>query len=398
MTWGGEKTLFGGCLLIKSEVLKSLGGWDERFYLWFEDSDLTLRLLKNDFKIGWVPLLVKHSEGAAFNKLDSHFKQEVFFHSLDIFAKKHFSLFGRFSISALKKRYTKRKVLPEIHEGVSLTVPNLKYELLQTFFRENKPYLSRFAELTVVSSALTGKNIWDWRKKYPEVRFIPIEKNAGFASTVNIGFRVSTGRWLGTVNDDVILTRDWYKYLLNCNDKNIGSFNPLILQKNGEIESAGINILPKGKAVPILDYHIDIDRTKLAPKDCFEVEATNAASVIYSKEALNKVGLFDEKFGSYLEDIDLSLRVKKAGYKNVVSSESKVYHYGQTTSKQLGVRKNYYDLKNWILVILKNWTMSDLISNLPAILVERLRNLSGVLKSFLFSDADDETQPPRHTS
>ena len=35
------RTLFGGCLLIKRLVLKKLGGWDEKFFLWFEDSDLT---------------------------------------------------------------------------------------------------------------------------------------------------------------------------------------------------------------------------------------------------------------------------------------------------------------------------------------------------------------------
>src|SRR3990167_2851794 len=63
------KTLTGGCLLIKSKLLKKLGGWDERFFLWFEDSDLTLRLLKNGYKIGWLPIDVKHAGGTTFSML-----------------------------------------------------------------------------------------------------------------------------------------------------------------------------------------------------------------------------------------------------------------------------------------------------------------------------------------
>ena len=127
------------------------------------------------------------------------------------------------------------------------------------------------------------------------------------------------------------------------------------------------------------------DRTKAVHTKCIEVDATNAAAVIYSREALNKVGVFDEKFGSYLEDIDLALRLKRAGYKNIVSLKTKITHLGQSTSKDLKWRKQYLDFKNWILVILKNWSIQDLILNFPGILIERLRNFSAFLK-ILFSN------------
>ena len=211
------------------------------------------------------------------------------------------------------------------------------------------------------------------KKKYPQVRFIPIEKNYGFASTVNIGFRASSGRWLGTINDDVILNDNWLKNLLTGTDESLGSINPIIKKTNGDIESMGIKILSKGKAEPI---------TKMAIGKYSQVNATNAAAVIYSKESLNKVGIYDENFGSYLEDVDLSLRISRLGYKNLVSLKSEVIHIGQSTSKDLNWKKQYLDFKNWILVICKNWSLKELIVNLPAIIIERLRNLSGILKSF----------------
>ena len=381
------KTLFGGCLLIKTEVLKSLGGWDERFFLWFEDSDLTCKLIQNKNKIGWLNLPIKHKGGESFKKLETQLKKDIFFHSMDIFAKKHFSFFGRLIISLLKKMYTARKLLPELQNITSITIPNLKKNLLQSFLKNNEKCLNSTlnstpgVEWTVVTNSIKSASVWDWRKRYPDVRFIPIDKNKGFASTVNIGFRVASGKWIGTINDDVILTKNWLKNILSCVDELTGSINSVIEKDDGEIESMGIKLLAKGRAEPITGYLSNNGRAVQVPKKCYEVDATNAAAVIYSKAALNKVGLFDEKFGSYLEDIDLSLRLKKARYKNIVSFKSRVIHVGQSTSRNLGWKKEYYDFRNWILVIIKNWSLSEFVINFPAIFMERLRNLSGIIKN-----------------
>lgn len=381
-----RKTLFGGCLLIKRETFMSTGGWDERFFLWFEDSDLTLRLLKNNYKIGWLNIPIKHSGGESFKKLGKQYQRDIFFHSMNVFAKKHFSLFGQIIVNLIKRRYTQRKLLPEIFAGVSITIPNLKKELLDSFLQNNNLPTSG-VEWIVVTSSFQAKYIWAWRKKYSQIRFIPIKKNNGFASTVNIGFRVSSGKWAGTVNDDVILKKGWLKNLLSCQDKNIGSLNPIIFTSKGDVESIGVKIFPKGKAqkLKIEDFglvHLRDGRIKDAP-DCIQVDSINAATVVYSKESLNKVGIFDERFRSYLEDIDLSLRLKRASYKNIVSLKSKVSHLGQLTSKDLGWGKQYLDFKNWILVILKNWSLKDLLLNSPTILLERLKNLSGMIKALL---------------
>jgi GT2 family glycosyltransferase len=242
---GKVYTLTGGCLLIKSEILRKLGGWDERFFLWFEDSDLTKRLIDNNYKIGWIETEIKHLGGVSFKKLDSQQKRDIFFHSMDIYARKHFSFWGKLIISFLKKRYTKRKVLPTLQEGVSITVPNMNLSILQKFFEDNSKFLNKIDELIIVTSAIKNDDVWDWRKKHPQVRFILLQKNNGVASTINVGLRASATKWIGTVNDDTILSNDWIEKCLECNAKDVGVLNPIIYHPTGEMESAGVKVLKK---------------------------------------------------------------------------------------------------------------------------------------------------------
>lgn len=366
------KTLTGGCLLIKRKVFEDLGGFDERFFLWFEDSDLTYRLLKSNYSIGTIPISVVHEGGGSFKHLSTQYKRDIFFHSMHVYAQKHFHFLGRLIVSLIKKKYSARKLLPVINDHISITIPNMKESLLMEFFSHNQQCLFEIDELIVVSNALNNETVWQWRETHPTVRFIPIEKNRGFAATVNIGFNVSTGSWVGTINDDVIMGRNWIKQCLVCADKNTGSINPVVFKQNGQIESAGITILKRGKAEPL--------RTILQNRACFAVNATNACAVVYRKEALNKVGLFDEQFGSYLEDIDLSLRLKRNGFANMVSTQSTIIHYGQLTSRSLGRKKRWYDARNWIYVILKNWSIIELIKNTPSIIMERMRNVYSICK------------------
>lgn len=367
-------TLTGGALLIKRSVLESLGGWDERFFLWFEDSDLTKRLLKQKYKIGFYNGNINHIGGQSFLDLSNQVRKNIFFNSLVGYAEKHLSLPSRILTNIIKKRFTTLKTLPSLNKKlISLVVPNIRTKLLDDFLKNNLQFLDHEdLELIIVSSGLNNKNIWQYKKSYPDVRFISLSSNKGFTTTVNIGFRVASGDFLGTVNDDVILTKAWLAPLVEELEKHPGSVNPIILDKNGKIESAGINILPFGKAIPATTIQND--------KPYF-TEATNGACVLYSKSVLEKVGIFDERFGSYLEDVDLSLRISRAGYKNSVTPTSKIAHLKHQTTNAINLNKSWLDFKNWWLVILKNWPLSWWVKYWPQIILERFKNLKGIIVS-----------------
>lgn len=258
---------------------------------------------------------------------------------------------------------------------LSLVIPNLKLDRLEDFFAKNWVYLKHELEspcfqLIMVTSALTHKQLDSWRLKFPKVKWLAIPQNHGFATTVNLGFTLGCGEWLGTVNDDVILNKDWWQKCIKTADARTGSINPVIYNPEGQVESAGIRVLINGKAEPI---------TTVSQGARTKVDATNGAAVIYRRDTLKLLGFFDERFGSYLEDIDLSLRLKRHGYDNIVANQAKVTHLGHASGLPHRT-KAWLDFKNWWLVIAKNWSAQDTITHLPAILLERGRNLSGLLK------------------
>lgn len=367
------KTLFGGGLLIKTQVLKDLGGWDERFFLWFEDSDLTRRLHDRGHSYGWVSVPLTHAGGSSFKKLSDSDRRKMFFHAMRIYARKHFGPYMRWLVLHMTHRYSSEHVLMTQEKGISMTIPNMDLPLLDTFLRENEGVLKSIDELIIVSSGLDSQSVWQYRKKHPSIIWIPIMENHGFAHTVNIGLRRSTYTRIGTCNDDTILSKSFFSEVTMSALTKIGSLNPVVRKPDGRIESVGITVLKKGKALPITTIADDVVTSQV-------VDATNGACVVYEKTALNTVGIFDEKFGSYLEDIDLSLRLSRAGFHNYVLAKESITHLGQQTSRKMGARKRLLDLRNWMYVIAKNWSHKDLLSNFLEIAVERGRNLWGVFK------------------
>lgn len=100
----GQKTLTGGCLLIKKDVFEQVGKWDEDFFLWFEDSDLTRRLLDGGHNIGWVDVNASHEGGVSFKRMDAGKQKKIFFKSMKTYGIKHFSLFGNRVVQLISKR------------------------------------------------------------------------------------------------------------------------------------------------------------------------------------------------------------------------------------------------------------------------------------------------------
>jgi GT2 family glycosyltransferase len=108
---------------------------------------------------------------------------------------------------------------------------------------------------------------------------------------------------------------------------------------------------------------------------------SSASIVIYHKPTLLKVGLFDERFFAYEEDVDQAYRLNKAGFKTLFVPSATSYHLGGGTSSKMGNFRQQMDFKNWILFIAKNYSFKEIMANSPSIFIERFRNLSGVIKS-----------------
>ena len=100
-----KRTLTGGLLFIRKEVFKKLGGWDERFFLWFEDSDLSKRLYDAEYRVGWIPARVEHVGGVSLRKLSQKEQRKLFFSSMGTYADKYFRLWGRIVVKIIQSRF-----------------------------------------------------------------------------------------------------------------------------------------------------------------------------------------------------------------------------------------------------------------------------------------------------
>lgn len=366
-------TLPGGCLLISRQALQAVGSWDERFWLWWEDADLSLRLAQAGIAFGCsARVTVKHLGGATFRQFSASWQRDVFFHSLRLLAAKHFPGWQAAILNRLTRRFSAARLYPP-DSGVrsSIVVPNLDRQLLADFLaRHAASWDWTQDELIVVTAPATVELL---RRQYPQVIWIALDQNQGFAPAVNLGWARARGEWLGTVNDDTELPTDWISHLVAAAQPTTAALNPVVKRPDGQVESAGIKYHWQGKAEPLMTV----------PPVSQATDLVNAAAVLFRRTALVQVGLLDPRFGSYLEDLDLSLRLRRHGWQLLVVPQVQVRHYGQQTSQHQPYRRAWQNVRNWWLLLFNNYSWQDWIRHLGPILIERGRNLSGWGKSLL---------------
>lgn len=185
------------------------------------------------------------------------------------------------------------------------------------------------------------------RSSFTDVKLIANSKNTGFSTANNQAIKESKGEYVLLLNPDTVVPENCFQALLEFADKTPdlggcgipmydGQGNYLPESKRGlptpEVafyKMIGLNkLFPKSKKFG--KYHLGY----LAPDQNHEVEILAGAFMLIRKKVLNKIGLLDETFFMYGEDIDLSYRITKAGWKNYYFAGSRIIHYkGESTKK-----------------------------------------------------------------
>lgn len=207
-------------------------------------------------------------------------------------------------------------------------------------------------------------------------------KNFGFATAVNQGIKKAKYEYVCLLNNDVNLDKNYFKVILKAIKDNpqTACFCGTVFNKDGsEIESQGINFDWSGKCLQI-NHNKKIDDCSLKIKNHF-VWGSSGAAVIYKKDIITKIGLFDEHYFAYIEDVDLAFRLQKNHYQTLLIPKAHVYHLGGGTSNKMGNFRAKQTFKNWIYFIFKNYSKKELFRYFPKIIIERLRNLSYLIKS-----------------
>jgi len=190
---------------------------------------------------------------------------------------------------------------------------------------------------------------------FPNVTLTRNEKNVGFAGGVNIGIRHAIKNnfdFVGLFNNDATADKDWLQNLIDEFNKNndISVVTGLLLHEAGKtIDSTGDYYSIWGMPFPRSRGL----KTSTAPNSSYVFSATGGAT-LYKTSLFKEIGLFDESFFAYYEDVDVSFRTQLAGHKIYYTKDAVAYHKQGATSKKIPGFTVYQTFKNIPLLYVKD--------------------------------------------
>lgn len=177
------------------------------------------------------------------------------------------------------------------------------------------------------------------RKRFPGVRYFAPEKNLGFGKANNFGFSKAKGDIILFLNPDTICNAEALSHCVSrlTNEPEIGLISPKLVMADGSMDLACRRSIPTlwdgfcraaglSRLFPAQALFNGYNLTHLSPDATYTVGAINGAFMMARREVLEKVGLFDESFFMYGDDLDLCIRVAKAGYKIVYDGRVAITH------------------------------------------------------------------------
>lgn len=228
-------------------------------------------------------------------------------------------------------------------------------------------YPGEFEVLFVDNRSSDGSLAWV-RERFPAVRAVDGGGNLGYAGGNNAGARLARGEVLAFVNPDTRAERGWLRELVRplLGDPTIGLTTSAIvlLDAPGTINTCGNEITLTGITTcrragePLAAVTADE-----------EVAAVSGAAFAVRASLFRELGEFDARFWMYLEDTDLSWRVRLAGYRCVVAARSIVAHDYRL---RLSAGKTYQLERNRYLLLAKHLSARGLLALLPSLLVGEL--------------------------
>jgi GT2 family glycosyltransferase len=210
--------------------------------------------------------------------------------------------------------------------------------------------------IVIVDNASSDDSIANVMAAHPEIDIILHDTNKGYAGGVNPGFRLaieSGADYVAPFNDDAVADKDWLKHLVSVLDKNpgVGAVNPKVYHGNGDIlDSTGDTYSHWGLSYPRGRGEKDTGQYDRQT----EIFAASGAASLYRVSALTEVGLLDEDFFAYYEDIDLSFRLQLAGWTIRYEPQAIVHHQIGMTSARIKGFTTYQTMKNQPLLLYKN--------------------------------------------
>lgn len=224
---------------------------------------------------------------------------------------------------------------------------NVRHFLEQCLISVRQAVEGLEAEVFVVDNCSTDGSVVMVRERFPWVNMMANVENVGFSRANNQAMQVAKGRYVVLLNPDTIVEAGTFRSCIAFMDSHsdagglgvrmvdgTGSFLPESKRSLPTPEVAFYKIFGLSALFPrsarFGRYHL----TYLKEDETHQIEVLSGAFMLMRKAVLDRIGLLDEQFFMYGEDVDLSFRITQAGYVNYYFPEARIVHYkGESTKK-----------------------------------------------------------------
>lgn len=295
---------------------------------------------------------------------------------------------------------------PPIKLSVVIVNYNVRYFLEQCLHAAQKACNSLDAEIFVVDNNSVDGSCQLVREKFPEVTLIANHENKGFSKANNQAIRQAKGEYVLLLNPDTIIEEDSFVKCLRFMDehpeasglgvKMIDGKGHFLPESKRGLPTPGVafykifglsSLFSRSKRFARYYLgHLDKDQTH-------EVDVLAGAFMMLRRSVLNEVGLLDEAFFMYGEDIDLSYRMTQAGFKNYYFAGTTIIHYKGESTKKGSI--NYVKIFYQAMIIFARKHFSEGRADMFAMLINLaiyfralLAVLSRIAKAALFPIVD----------
>ncbi len=237
-----------------------------------------------------------------------------------------------------------------------------KYLIRQTLrgLRRAAPKVSHEVIIIDNNPGFGIKQILD--TEFPKVRYQSLDQNIGFGSAMNVGIRSARGKYILIFNPVIVVKPGSLEELKRFMDENedVGMIGPKLLNPDGSLQYSCYRfptiMIPAYRRTflgklnfgrrAVEDYLMVYDNHD----DTMEVDSLIGAALFTRRSALDKVGLFDERFFMYYEDNDLCRRFWENGYKVIYHPHACMVHYHRRASADGGFLQQLMSRFTWIQI------------------------------------------------
>jgi GT2 family glycosyltransferase len=242
-------------------------------------------------------------------------------------------------------------------------------------------------EIILVDNKSTESCIPEVNAKFPHVITLSSQQRQGFSINYNFGIRKSLGDYILILNNDTLIHHDTFNVLIDaikCNPS-YAMVGPKLLNTNGSIQTSCARSLRTPFQYIMNQFLLDLAlptgklwdsylRYLLKNRSTGPVQCINGACMLVTRNTIDRVGLLDEGYDFYYEDIEWCHRVQRLGLTVAYIAEATVTHFGDhslSKVKEWALKsgylsatryfKNYYNLSVlghwaiWIATLLGLW-------------------------------------------